>query len=116
MFQVGRDQGRPSMMFTEAERKLLDRLNKRQQQWKTARWVLLLCGVWMIGLSAYFLIQLWLELRQEHLLVLLIALVAPVSAFFLFAGLLTVGWVGWLWRGRPETKLLLRLVEQSDRG
>src|SRR5437762_1689330 len=102
------------MTFTEAELKLVRRIRKLQQGWKWARWAVLLMGVVMIGLSLWFFSALWQELKQEGLLLRLIVVVAPACSLFLLAGAVCVGYALSSWRGRLTTKLLLRLIEESN--
>ena len=99
------------MKFTEAELKLVRRLKERERTWRWARWVFLLLGLLMIASSSVFFISVWKELRQEQLLQMLVAVVAPVCCLFLLVGVMCVGYGLFFWRGRPMTKLLFRLME-----
>jgi hypothetical protein len=102
------------MTLTEVESKLVRRIQQREDSWKWARWIVLVLGLLMIGLAAFFLGALWQELKQEQLVRMLVAVMAPVCSLFLLAGGLCVVYAAIRWRGHTTAKLLLRLVEEND--
>jgi hypothetical protein len=102
------------MTLTEAESKFVRRIRRREDSWKWARWIVLLLGLLMVGLASLFLGALWQELKQEQLVRMLVAVMAPVCSLFLLAGGLCVAYAAICWKGRTTAKLLLRLVEEND--
>jgi hypothetical protein len=100
------------MTLTDAEVKLVRRIQKREETWRRARWIVLLLGLVMIGLGSVFLAAVWQELKQEQLVLMLVAVMAPVCSFFILAGGLCVAYVASCWRGRAVAKLLLRLARE----
>ena len=101
------------MTLTGAELKLVRRIEQSQRTWKWARWIVLLLGIVMIALAAFFLRAVWQEMKQEQLLLMFVAVVAPVCSLFLLAGVLCVAYVASCWRGRAAERLLLRLLEKD---
>src|SRR5262245_32520714 len=104
------------MTLTDAELELVRRIERREETWQWGRWVVLLLGLLMVGLASFFLGALWLELRQEHLVVMLVTVMAPVCALFLFGGGLCILYVVRFWKGRAVDRLLLRLMPETYSG
>jgi 4-amino-4-deoxy-L-arabinose transferase-like glycosyltransferase len=100
------------MTLTDAELKLVRRAQEREETWKWARWIVVLLGFLMIGLGSFFLAAVWQELKQEQVVLMLVAVMAPVCSFFILAGGLCAGYVAICWKGRPATRLLLRLARE----
>ena len=90
---------------------LLRRLAHRRALWQRARWLFIALGVCMLGLGAFFWVALWQELKQEQLLLMLIAVVAPACSLLTIVGVIFIGYAFSRWRGDRRTELLLRLTE-----
>jgi len=107
-------QSKTQMTLAAHEVKLLERLKQEEKRWQWVRWAALLLGVGLMGLGLVFYRELWKELRQEELLLMLIALVAPVCCLFFLIGGVAASYAIVFWRGRPARKLLLRLIATSS--
>ena len=97
------------------EIKLLHRLVNRRRIWRFTRWLVLALGICMLAFGAFVWIALWQELKQEHLLVMLIAVVAPACSFLIVVGVIFTGYAFLRWNGDRTTQLLLRLTEERVR-
>ena len=102
------------MDFTPSELRLAARLKERERAWRWVRWAALLFGLLVTAIGLIFFRELWKELEQEELLLMLIAVVGPGCCIFVFAGSIAVGYALVFWKGRPERKLLLRLIDEAE--
>jgi hypothetical protein len=102
------------MEFSEADRNVIQRLRTSQRSWRLARWAALFVGALMIGASVFLFQGIWSTVAYDQILLLLCVLVAPALGIVLFLGLAAVLYVFLFWNGRPNDKLLLRLVDEVE--
>jgi hypothetical protein len=101
--------------LSDEDKQLLHRLVNRRRIWRFTRWLVLALGICMLAFGAFVWIDLWQELKQEHLLVMLIALVAPACSFLIIVGAIFIGYGFLQWNGDRTTQLLLRLTAEHVR-
>jgi len=103
------------MQLSDADKKLVALLKRRQQQLLRWRWVGLLGAISTLGTGIYAFLVLEHFLRQpDPPAVLAVACLVP-AVYVLFgigAGLMVYLFL--CWNGKPEVSLLLRLVEESQ--
>jgi len=102
------------MKLSETEMELVRRLEQREKTWRWARWAAIGVGLLMIGLALIFFRDLWREFAQEELLLMMIAVVAPVCCGFLLFGAGAIWYALAFWKGKPAMRLLLRLIREQD--
>jgi hypothetical protein len=95
------------------DKQLLRRLVNRGRIWRCMRWMMVGLGICMLAFGTFVWIALWQELKQEHLLVMLIAVVAPACSFLIIVGVIFTGYAFLRWNGDRTTQLLLRLTEDA---
>jgi hypothetical protein len=105
------------MQLSDAEKKLVARLKKRQQQHIRWRWVGLLGAILWIGVGIYAFLVLR-DFAQEPSLpsVMAIAFLSPIVYLLQIGGFALLIYLAAFWRGRPEVVLLLRLMDESQDG
>jgi lipid-A-disaccharide synthase-like uncharacterized protein len=102
------------MQLSDTDKKLVERLKKRQQQFIRWRWVGLVGSILFIGVGIYAFVVLQ-HFAQEPALpsVMAIAFLSPVVFLLQVGGFGLLIYLVAFWRGKPETRLLLRLLEDS---
>ena len=103
------------MQLSDAEKKLVARLKKRQQQFTRWRWVGLLGAILCIGVGIYAFLVLR-DFAHEPSLpsVMAIAFLSPIAYLLQIGGFGLLIHLAAFWRGRPEVVLLLRLMDDSQ--
>ena len=99
------------MQLSDPEQKLVTRLQRQQQSFIRWRWVGLLSACTAFGCGIY---GGWVSLqciRPDVLSATVLALVFPVSLWMFCLGAWQMGYVIVNWNGKPETRLLLKLIE-----
>src|SRR3954471_22451689 len=103
------------MNFTPQEMKLLERLRKRERQWRWGRWLLLVIGISCIGLCILFgfLLHSLLAISDHRLfdanMMLLILLIWTKCCFYFVFGIWSVATAILDWHGNANRTLLLKL-------
>ncbi len=105
----------PHMQLSDKEKRIVERLKRRQRSLVRWRWVGLIGALVYIAVGLYGLVlALHFLNRPETTPDLVIACMLPM-AFGLFAlGVLLVSYLVLRWNGHPETLLLLRLIENAQ--
>jgi hypothetical protein len=103
------------MRFSETEKKLIERLKKRQQSLIRWRWIGLLGALGNIALGIVCLVVLdhFLDKPDLPAAALVAAFLIPTTYILIGAGLGLVVYMILHWNGKPETSLLLKLIEDS---
>ena len=103
------------MQLSDADKKLVARLKKSQQQFIRWRWVGLLGAILCIGVGIYGFLLLK-DFAQEPALpsVMAIAFLSPIVYLLQIGGFGLLIYLAAFWRGRPEVLLLLRLMDESQ--
>jgi hypothetical protein len=102
------------MKLSDPEKKLVTRLRKQQQLLIRMRWVGLLAAAISLAVAVFGMVV----LGHFHLDnpaapdILAVAILIPVIYVWLGIGAFLMVHVLWCWNGRPETRLLLRLIEE----
>jgi hypothetical protein len=104
------------MQLSDTEKKMVARLRKREATLIRWRWAGALGALGYIGIGAFSLAAALHFLREPDLnAALMLSLLVPMTLGATAAG---VGFGVYLflrWNGRPETLLLLRLIEASEK-
>ena len=103
-----------AMKYNEAEIMMIQRLRRREQSWKMARWAALSLGILMTGGSVFLFQRIWSTMDYDHILLAICVWVAPASGIVLFIGLAGISYAFRFWNGRPMNKLLLRLADEAE--
>jgi ABC-type protease/lipase transport system fused ATPase/permease subunit len=102
------------MKLSEADTKVIQRLEKSEETWVSARWAALVIGLLMISGSVFMFHEIWATVAFDQVLLILCLLVAPVAGIALFIGVVAPLYVFAFWNGRATTKLLLRLADEVE--
>jgi hypothetical protein len=103
------------MQLSDAEKKLVARLKKRQQQFIRWRWVGLLGSIVTIAVGIYAYMVLVDFIQQPDLpSVMAVAFLSPIVFMLQVGGFGLLIYLVASWNGKPETLLLLRVVEQIE--
>ncbi len=102
------------MQLSDTDKKLVARLKKQQEQFLRWRWVGLIGALFFIGIGIYGFVIVD-GFAQEPALpsVMAIAFLSPVVFLLQVGGFALLIYLVTFWRGKPETRLLLRLLEDS---
>jgi hypothetical protein len=109
------------MNFTPQETRLIERLRKHDRQWRWARWLVLVMGVFSTGLCAmlgYLLHGLITESEPGHFdgqTVFFIVLIWTKCCFYFFFGVWCFITLCLKWHGDVNRMLLLRLLDAQQR-
>jgi hypothetical protein len=108
------------MQLSDTDKKLVERLKKRQQEFICWRWVGLFAALVSIGAGFYIyevLTRVTVHFIQqpEDIIdaVMGIAYLFPIFLVLQLGGFGLLIYIVTFWRGKPETSLLLRLLEDS---
>jgi hypothetical protein len=110
------------MQLSDTDKKLVARLKKRQQQLIRWRWVGLLAALVSIGAGFYIyevLVRITVHFIQQPEdigdALLGIGYLFPVLLVLHFGGFGLLIYLSTVWNGKPEVRLLLRLIEESQK-
>ena len=109
------------MNFSPQETKLIERLRKHDRQWRWARWLVLVMGVFSTGLCAllsYLLYGLIAESEAGHFdgqIVFFIVLIWTKICFYFIFGVWCFITACLKWHGDVNRMLLLRLLDAQQR-
>ena len=102
------------MQLTTAERKLMERLRKRERKWPRDRWILLIGGGLICALYVAMLLGLLGRLDLEtpdSTYVGLFLFIWPVCLIMCLFGTYFVVWAIAEWHGNPTRRMLLKLLD-----
>ncbi len=103
------------MQLSDTEKRIVGRLKRRQQSLVRWRWVGLIGALVYIAVGLYGLVfVLNFVNRPETSPDLIIACMLPMAFGLLALGVLLVGYLALRWNGHHETRLLLRLIDDSQ--
>jgi len=109
--------------FTPQETKLLQRLRKRERQWRWVRWLMLVVGVFCVGLCGAFgfLLHLFIPAFSDHgainaNMLLLILVIWTQCCLHLVLGILFIATVILDWHGNVNRVFLLKLLDAQEKG
>jgi len=108
------------MNFTAQEMKLLQRLRKRERQWRWVRWLLLVTGIFCIGLCAMFgfllhsLIDVSDHGQFNTTMVFFMLLIWTKCCFYFIFGVWCLATVNQNWHGDVNRMLLLKLLDAQE--
>jgi|SRR5580692_3505119 hypothetical protein len=104
------------MKLSEAEQKTIARLRRQQQFMIRWRWVGLLGIILNLAAGTYGFILLENFPRNPDPPYLLAAvIIIPIIFFTIGIGCFALVHILWNWNGKPETCLLLRLIDESQK-
>jgi hypothetical protein len=105
------------MELSDIEKKMVARLRRKQEQMLRWRWWLLLTGISCFAASGYALSLLLRLLHEPDLTsVLIIACSLPQIYLGVLFGTVVIGYTWTNWNGNPQTRLLLRLLDEKRDG
>jgi hypothetical protein len=102
------------MQFTPQELRLIEKLRKRERQWRWGRWALLRLSLMAFGCYGYIGVSLYHRLHWEALTtedVALIAVFWPKILLGIVLGTWFVIWPLTSWHGNATRMLLLKLLD-----
>ena len=105
------------MHLSNEEEKLVTRLKKHQQSFIRWRLGTVTSALTCTGAGFYIILVLLRFLSKGELtleIVLIVSLAMPAAFLLFFGGLLLTVHVFSCWNGQPQTRLLLRLIEDSQ--
>jgi hypothetical protein len=104
------------MLLSGSERKMVEKLRKREAFLQRWRWVLALFhGVLIVGNIALFVVVAKFPDEPQGTKAMVLHFLTPVFFFICFSS----GWLGYLvvnWNGNAKTILLLRLIDEAENG
>ncbi|MBE7501235.1 MAG: hypothetical protein M5U12_30525 [Verrucomicrobia bacterium] len=105
------------MQLSDTEKKMIARLRRREEQMRRWRWWLLFVGVFCLGAVCYsFTILLRLFHEPDLTAVFVIACFLPQLYLGCLVGAGMIGYTWARWSGNPQTRLLLRLLDEKIDG
>ncbi len=103
------------MQLSDTDKKLVERLKKRQQQFLRWRWVGLLAAILCIGVGIYAYVVLDRFLQEPGIpTVMAVAVLSPLVYLLQVGGFSLLIYHVAFWNGKPETRLMLRIIEELD--
>jgi hypothetical protein len=103
------------MQLTDADKKLVERLRKQQQSLIRWRWVGLVAALFSIAVGCYGIAVIDRFLRQpETIAAMVVAFLIPTVYVLVLGGVWIVVYLLLCWNGKPETRLLLKLLESQN--
>jgi len=103
------------MGLSEIEKKLVERLQRRQRRMVGWRWFLLISAVIYFGIGCFGLVFTFRFLSESGTPGQIVACLQPICVGLVAVGIALAGSVFFTWNGRPETRLLLALIERLPR-
>lgn len=115
--KYGRHQGRQThskiMQLSDTEKKMVTRLQKQQASLIRWRWAMLLSSAVCLGCGAYIAVILQQLFKPDILAVTILAMASPLEYLMFGIGTWMTVMTILNWNGKPETALLLKLIEVS---
>jgi hypothetical protein len=103
------------MQLSDADKKLVARLKRRQQQLIRWRWIGLLAAISSLSTGIYAFVVLEHFLQQPDLpAIVAIACLFPAVYVLVGIGAGLMVYLFLCWNGRPETSLLLKLIDETQ--
>jgi hypothetical protein len=104
------------MQLSDTEKKMVARLRKREASMIRWRWAGALGALGYLGVGVFSMIAVLHFLREPDLTAaLMLSLLVPMTLGATAAGGCFAVYLLLRWNGRPETLLLLRLIEESEK-
>jgi hypothetical protein len=102
------------MQLSDAEKKIVVRLQKQQQSFIRWRWGILLSSIVSIGCGIYCMLIVRQCFRPDFASITILAIGAPIAYGMFVIGVWLMIYTFMNWNGKPEVRLLLRLIEESQ--
>jgi hypothetical protein len=105
------------MQLSDADKQLVERLKRQQQSLIRWRWFVLVAALFDIALGFYGIAVTDHFLHQpETIAAMVVAFLIPTVYLLVLGGVWLLVYLFLNWNGRPETRLLLKLIEESRDG
>jgi hypothetical protein len=102
------------MQLSDTDKKLVERLKKQQRSLIRWRWVGLVGALVNIAAGCYCITVITYFLHQpEPIAAMVVAFLIPSVYILVLGGVWLVVYLLLCWNGKPETRLLLRLLDES---
>jgi hypothetical protein len=102
------------MQLSNTEMALVERLKTQQQSLIRWRWVGVVAALFNIALGCYGIAITDHFLNQpEAIGAMFVAFLIPTTYLLVLGGVWMIVYLSWCWNGKPETRLLLKLIEES---
>jgi hypothetical protein len=112
------------MTFSEEDSATIDRIRRREHDWRTYRWIVLAFGLIQVGVALYLFF--WARAKAEVWggklgdytpigMFELAVLGTKIEALFV-TGIVTLLFAWRRWRGNPDRLLLLSIVDRIAKG
>ena len=98
------------MQLSDADKKIVARLQKRQQSFIRWRWGILLSSLVSLGCGIYCILILQQCFRPDFSSITILAAATPVAFMMVAMGAWLMVYTFMNWNGKPEISLLLRLL------
>jgi hypothetical protein len=105
------------MQLSDSDKKLVMRLKQQQQQQIRWRWVELIAAIMYLGagIYAFGVLNHFLVLQQPDIsAILAVASLIPTVLVLFGIGVCLIVHLIFCWNGKPETTLLLKLIDESQ--
>ena len=103
------------MQLSDADKKLVERLRKQQQSLIRWRWVGLLAALLNIAIGCCGIAVIDHFLHQpETIAAMVVAFLIPTVYLLVLGGVWIAVYSFLCWNGKPETRLLLKLLESQN--
>lgn len=105
------------MRLSDTEKKMIMKLRRNEEARRRWRWPMLLTGVFGLGVSGYSSTLFLPSFQKPDLVdVLLVACFLPQVYLGWLVGLWFIRYSLTNWNGNPQTRLLLRLLDEKSEG
>jgi hypothetical protein len=102
------------MQLSDTEKMFVARLKKRQASWIRWRWGFVLIAVLKLGCGVYGIVIVEGIIQEPSSNpAMIIAIIMPIVFAMMIAGMLLLAYGFANWNGKPETVLLLRLIDEA---
>jgi hypothetical protein len=103
------------MQLSDTDKKLVERLKQQQRSLIRWRWVGLVAALFEIAIGCYGIAIIDHFLHQpETIAAMAVAFLIPTVYLLVLGGVWTAVYLVLCWNGRPETRLLLKLLESRN--
>lgn len=101
------------MRLTDTEKRMVARLQKQQESFTRWRWGILLSSMVSLGCGIFAMLILRQCFKPDFGSIIILAIGTPVGYLMMGMGIWLMFHTILNWNGKPEIRLLLKLIEES---